>query len=887
MPVTKRQPPQLAKRVLRRFCHVSFLEEVEGDLDEQFNERLETKGTFSAGFYYWIDVMRAITSGNGYGRTEPRSTVTLVDSMSHFFKIFFRNLRHNRSSSFINIVGLALSLTSFVAIYLYVSDELTFDSFHHDAENVYRVSHSYTRYGDGITEIDARAGGMWVAALKESMPEVAACTRFSRFGYPGFVKYEKANIMSEEPQFFWVDPTYADIFSMTMITGDPSVILRDPHSVVINESIAKKYFGDADPVGQELIYSRTGMEFNFVVAGVMKDYPSNAHFHPDFVASNLALDPLWKKGGRDRINSWDDAFTYSYFRLQAGTDPSKAQEALAQILRDHLNGDYNNKPVLTRLTDIHFTHGMLVELEVPGDKMYAYIAASVGVLVLIIAAINYMNLATARSVRRAREVGLRKTLGVRRSSLVLQFVAESVTLVMISFVISLVITVALLPFFNQLTGKTFDVYSVLDPNILSILLAVVLVVALLSGSYPAFYLSRFKPGDVLKGKVATGTAAEKFRTTLVVFQFSITVLLIVSAAVIHNQLGFIQSGKLASRQEQIMTVRLVDVGRQPALRQLMKQNKEVKEVSFTDHLPRQSNMGFITLPFVFPSMGKEEYMWDAIRVDEGFATMFDLDLIEGRNFSNALQADTGNFILNEAAVRSLNLTPERAVGLEIVINADYWDANGNTRGVVIGVVKDFPYGSIRDVITPMVLSGRYQHAETMNLTLSGNNISGAIASIEKSWKQMYPSNPFKFWFLDQEFGRLYKQEMQMGRLADYFTGFTIIIACLGLFGLASFTAEQRTKEIGIRKVMGASIGQILIMLTNKFVRLVLISYVLSIPLALYAMNAWLENFAYKVPIHWSVFAGAGLLILVLTYLTVGIESLRAAVANPAESIRHE
>ncbi|HTF21993.1 MAG TPA: ABC transporter permease [Chryseolinea sp.] len=883
----KQHPPRLAKSILRRFCHVSFLEEVEGDLDEQFYERLEGSGSFKARLHYWIDVTRAVASGNGYGRKEPRSRVTIGDSLAHFFKIFFRNLKHNRSSSFINIAGLALSLMSFVAIYLYVSDELTFDSFHPDADNVYRISHSYKRHGDGIAETDARAGGLFVVALKEAMPEVEAYTRFSRFGYPGFVKNEKANIMSEEQQFFWVDSSYAKIFSLPMVSGDPSVILRDPHNVIINESMAKKYFGTADPIGQELIYSRTGMAFNFVVAGIMRDYPSNAHFHPDYMASNVALGPLWKRDGYDRVNDWGDAFTYSFFRLAEGTDPTKAKEALTRIFREHLNPERTDLPVLTKLTNLHFTHGMLVELELPGDKMYAYIAASVGVIVLIIAAINYMNLATARSVRRSREVGLRKTLGVRRSSLIFQFIGESIVLVSISFVISLIFTVVLLPFFNQLTGKAFDIYSVIDGNALPILLGVILILALLSGSYPAFYLSRFKPGDILKGKIITGTGAENFRKTLVVFQFSMTVLLIVSAAVIHNQLTFIQSGKLAAQKEKIMTVRLADVGNQDQLRQSMSQNKEVEELSFSDHLPRQSNMGFIMLPFVLPSLGKEEHMWDGLRVDESFATMFNLELLEGRNFSSALPADTSNFIMNEAAVRSLNLTPEQAVGLQITINIDYWDASHHVDGKVIGVVKDFPYGSVREAITPMVLSGRYQHSETMNIRLSGDNYSEAIASIEKSWKKMYPSNPFKYWFLDQEFGRLYKQEMQMGKLADYFTGFTIVIACLGLFGLASFTAEQKTKEIGIRKVLGASIGQILVLLTNKFIRLVLISYVIAIPLALYAMNSWLENFAYKVPLHWSAFVGAGLLILVLTYITVGIESIRAAVANPVDSIRHE
>jgi putative ABC transport system permease protein len=882
----KHQPPRLAQSILRRFCHVSFLEEVAGDLDEQFYERVETKGLFSARMHYWLDVMRAIASGNAHGRTGPDSRASLADSLAHFFKIFFRNLRHNQSSSFINIAGLALSLMSFVVIYLYVVDELTYDSFHPDAENIYRISHTYPRYGDGVYETDARAGGEWVGALRERMPEAIASTRFSRFGYPGFVKYEQGDKIFEEAQFFWVDANYADIFSLRMITGEPSVILKDPHNVIINQSTADRYFGNEAPIGKEIIYSRNGMDFTLVVAGVMRDYPTNAHFHPDFLANNAALQPMWKRDGGDRVNSWVDAFTYSFFRLEPGTDPAKAVKILDGILHDHLPGEVKaTRAVLTRLTDIHFTHGKLIELEAPGDAMYAYIAGSVGVLILIIAAINYMNLATARSVRRSKEVGLRKTLGVRRTSLISQFIGESVVLVTISFVISLGLTIAMLPFFNQVTGKAFDIFSLWNGNILTILFGVILVLALLSGSYPAFYLSNFKPADVLKGKVITGGGAESFRRMLVVFQFSVTIVLITGAAVVHNQLEFIQSGKLAAHGEQIISVRLNDSEQHQ--REAFLQDKNVADVSFSDHLPRRSNMGFMTLPFVFPSLTRDEHMWDGFHADENFASMFDLEFVGGRNFSHSSPADTTNVILNEAAVNAMHLTTDQALGLSVSVNIDFAGPDHHIEGHVIGVVKDFPYASVRNVITPMVLIGRYKNSETMNIRLSGNNYQEAITNLEKKWRQLFPSAPFKYWFMDEEFAKLYEQEQRMGKLSDYFTLFAIVIACLGLFGLASFTAEQKTKEIGIRKVMGASVRQILFLLTNRFVRLVLISFVISIPLAIYAMNSWLENFAYKVPMHWSVFVGAGGLILALTYLTVGIESIRAAIANPVNSIRHE
>jgi putative ABC transport system permease protein len=884
------QPPRLAKSILRRFCHVSFLEEVEGDLDEQFFETVGNKGLFRARIIYWVDVLRAIISGNSSSRERGSERISFIDSMSHFFKIFVRSMRHNRSSAVINIAGLVLSLTSFMVIWLYVNDELSYDTFHPDAENIYRISHSYKRYGDGVSESDARLPGMWVQTLREQSPDIKASTRFSKFGLPGAVKYEKADLLLEEPNVYWVDTTYTDIFKLQIIKGsDPITIFKDPTKIIVNESTAKKYFADADPIGQEIIYSRGGMNFPFVVAGVMKDYPSNAHFHPDFIASNTALDPFWKRNGTDRVNSFGDPFTYSFFKVEDESVLPKILSVLTPIVTKYSNETVS--PVLVKLTDIHFTHGMLVTLEAPGDKSYVYISASIGVLILIIAAINYMNLATARSVRRSKEVGLRKTLGVKRSSLIRQFLGESMVMMVISFAIAVMLTITLLPFFNQLTGKSFTYISLLTGDTLLILVVAIVVLAFLSGSYPAFYMSRFKPAEVLKGKAMPGNSAENFRKVLVVFQFTVTMGLIVCAAVIRNQLSFIQVSKLAGNTNQVITMRNVAVGtarEADAFRNELMQNKNVEVVSFSDHLPRRDGFSFITMPLMFKAKGEDEYMWDALKVDPNFADMFKLDFVAGRNFSYDSPGDTANVILNESAVRTLNMTPEEAIGQEVSANKDFLQYASNYKfNKIIGVVKDFPYESVRFTISPMILYGHYPTSETINVKLSGDDMMSTIASIEKTWKKVHPGVPFQHWFMDQEFGKLYKQEMQMAKLSNYFTAFTIIIACLGLFGLASFTAEQKTKEIGIRKVLGASAGQIVLLLTNKFVTLALVACVIAVPLSLYAMQEWLASFAYRAPMEWWVFAIAGLSILALTYLTVGIESLRAAVANPVESIKHE
>lgn len=883
------RPPAFAKKILQRCCHLDFLEEIEGDLEEQFYERLSIDGLFKARLYYCTDVLTAIIpyriKRNVSNKT---SAPALLDSLSHFIKVASRNLWRSKSSSLINITGLAISLTSFLLIYLYLIDESTYDSFHPNSQNVYRISYSYLRYGDGTQETDARAAGLWAVALKESFPEVKRFTRFSRFGYPGFVKYEKEDKVFIEQQFFWTDPNYTDIFSLPLAAGgEASSILKNPQNVIINETIANKYFGQLNPIGQPLVYSRDGMHFNLIVAGIMKNYPSNSHFHPDFIASNLALESLWKRTNEDRVNSWLDSFTYSFVELDEGTDLSKITKGLKHIFDQHFGENAKTAtPILTRLTDLHFTPGMLIELEPPGDRVYLYIFGSIGILILFIASINYMNLATARSVKRSKEVGLRKTLGVSRVSLIFQFLGESLLIVGISFVLSVVLLIILLPAFNELTTKSFSLHSLLQGNILWPLTFLIFALSVISGSYPAFYLSNFRPADVLKGKFNIGRGGENFRKILVVFQFTVTLLLIVSAGVIHHQLSFINTTKLSEYKDQILTIRVggSEMEKIENFRQMALQNPMVKETALGNHLPRLENFGWIDQSFTIRAFSETPYIWQQLGVDADFPAMFHLEIIAGRNFKPQNPADTSAYILNESAVKGLGISPEKAIGL--ILESRGYESRDRI-GTVIGVVKDFNYTSVRKPILPLVISGQYKEAETMYIKLEGSQYQKVIQHLTNSWKKVYPSSPFQHWFMNEEFARLYQLELQMGKIFNYFAGFAIIIACLGLFGLASFTVEQKTKEIGIRKVMGASIFQILKMLTTRFVKLILVSFVIGIPLTFYIMQCWLESFAYKIELEWLIFAWAGSLILALTCITVGIESLRAALVNPVDSIRHE
>ena len=888
------KPPALAKRLLQWFCHAEFIEEVEGDLDELIQERVKNQGLFKANLLYLIDVLN---STNLY-RSKPRGKtlshpLSMRDQLNHFFKIALRNMVRSRTSTLINLCGLAISLASFLFIALYIIDETTYDSFHPDADNVYRISYSFKSF-DGNEGKDARAAGLWSVRLNEIMPEVKQITRFSRFGYPGNVWSGSPDNVFVETQFFWVDSTFSDIFSLQLVnSGDVKKILADPHHVIINESTARKYFGAEDPLGKIITYARDGMDFQFTVSAIMKDFPSNSHFKPDFIANCTALNPLWIQNNGDRINSWTDSFSYSFINVKADTDLSKVSETLRQIFKDNITWDNLPTPVLIPLRDIHFTTGLLFELEAPGDKTHLYIFGSIGLLIIGMACINYMNLATARSIRRSKEVGLRKTLGVSKITLIIQFIGESLLMTVLALLLALVLVTLFLPSFNDLTLKNFSVLSILQGKSLYPLIATVFTVGIFAGSYPAFYLSSFRPVEVLKGKQVADRGAENFRKILVVFQITITLLLLTGTYAVHDQLVFIDRMKLSEFKDQIITVRLgsVAIDKVPLYKRLARQDPHIQEISVGPHFPRRENFGNMQRSLNFQQLEKENLSWDQADVDFDFPSMFQLEFLAGRNFSFGNPADTSSIILNEAAVKELGITPEKALGLQAEDIA-YYERNGEmvpvkTKHNVIGVVADFSYASVRKAIEPLVISGQSKGAEMMYIKMQGNEFPKIIDGLMNSWKQIYPATPFQFWFMDEEFGRLYQMERQMAEVFMYLAFIAMLIACLGLFGLASFTAEQKTKQIGIRKVLGASSLQVLVMLTSRYVRLTLISFVIGIPISFIAIRSWMETFVYKAQIETWIYFWTCLLIISITVITVGVESLRAARANPADSIRHE
>ncbi len=888
----KNQPPRAARALLRRFCDIEFLEEIEGDLDEQFEEHLAKLGAFRARIQYWRNVLTALLTRHSSRTRRDVKRSLIRDTSVHLITISIRHIRRGHVNLAINATGLAVSLACFIFIAIYVINQSSFDTLHPNPSRVYRISTGYQEYGTGTERVDARAPGLWAFELRKAMPGIVHSTRMSRFGYAGTVRNDKRGLLNIEPQFFWVDSTYTDIFALPMKAGgDPRRILSHSGQVIISTSMATKYFGNEVALGQTLIYSRDGLDILLIVAGVMNEYPSNVHFHPDFISSNLALTPLWNRhgvinssysDGHDRVNSWRDTFTYSYVELSPTTTVDHANQTLRHVLKTNLGEDAKFLwPVFVPLLDIHFQSSMQVDLESSGDRAYLFIFGSIGIFILLIACINYMNMATAKSVARAREVGIRKTLGVRRGSLILQFIGESVIMASIAMCLSMVIVLVLLPTFRELTGCSTSFRDILRSQTLAYVGLLTFAVGILSGIYPAVFLSGFRPLNVLKGMTPAGGYAERFRRVLVVFQFTVTLILVVGTFVIRQQLSYINTAKVSQFKDQILTVQLhglVNPNLTTTLAGKINRTSAVVGTSLGTQIPRQDR---------FPSdkvkllANETSHTWELLHSDFEFANLFELEFIAGRNFSANNPADSNALLINQAALEELHMTAPDAIGLVLE------EEMSHGKGIVIGVVKDFTIGSLRHRIEPLVIEGHAQDPEVMYVKLAGNDYPGAIDAIHNLWKEMFPGMPFQHWFLNEEFDKLYYQEQTTGTLFTCFAGLAILVASLGLLGLTTYTVEQKTREIGIRKVLGATGVQILALITGRFVRLVLVAVAIGLPLSWYLAQNWLARFAYQVVPGWAVFGGSAVLLLITTCLTVSIESMQAALRNPADALRHE
>ena len=804
----------------------------------------------------------------------------------NYIKTAVRNLLKNKGFTAINVLGLALGLATCLLIVFYVFDELSYDKYNLKADRIYRVNNDI-KFG-GNQNSYTQSPAPTAADLKASFPEIEQTTRFRTRG--GF-QVKKGNQDIQEYNIVYADSTMFDVFTLPMISGDPKTALKEPKSVVITESMAKKYFDRTNVAGQVLTFDDTAL---YKVTGVIKDIPKQSHFNFDFFISMSSL-PESKE-----LSYFSNNFQ-TYLLLRPGTDPQKLQaklkpfmrkvagpqlQSIAHITFDDLEkaGNYF-KLSLTPLLHIHLRSNRVGELGANGNIEYVYIFSAIAIFILLIACVNFMNLSTARSSNRAKEVGVRKVLGSARKNLIFQFLTESIIVTMVSAIIAVLLAWASLGLFNQVSGKELAITPHIIGWLAPVLLAMVLIIGFLAGSYPAFFLSGFQPIEVLKGKLAAGFKGGFLRSSLVVFQFGISIALIIGTLVIYNQLKYIQNKDLGFDRDHVLIVqRIWALGNKDKdFRQEVSQLPGVKSASLSGFLPT-SDVGNSSTMFKDPVVDqKRSVSSQQWYVDENYIPTLGIKIVAGRNFSKSMSSDSNAIIINQAAANLL--------GFSDPINKPLYEPMDNMaknlkKYTIIGVMKNFNFRSLRETITPMVFflaDDRGAMAVRVNTT----NVSGLIDQIKTKWKQFVPNQEFDYGFMEEDFDKLYRTEQRMGQISVTFTSLAIVIACLGLFGLAAYAAEQRTKEIGIRKVLGASVSNIVRMLSKDFLLLVLIAIVIASPLAWLAMHGWLQGFAYRQNFQWWIIAAAGLGAVLIAFITISFQSIKAALTNPVKSLRSE
>ncbi len=865
---TSNKPPSLATRFLRWYCHPDLLDEVEGDLYELFRRRVETQGLGRAKLRYWLNVLMFLHP-NYIRKRKPTYSSNPTAMFRNYFKIATRNLVKHKFYAIINVLGLAIGMTCCLLIFLYVQHELSYDTFHTKADRIYRL----------VTDIKTPTETMNIgvaaapmsAYMKADFPEVADMVRLDDAG----LLIQRGEQTFQEDKSIFVDSTFFRVFDFPLRQGNPNTALVSPFSIVLTEDAAKRYFGDEDPMGQRL---RMEGEYDLTVTGVMPNVPENSNFTFDVL---LSLSTRLEKLYPERAEQWDNFGYESYVLLSEQANPLELESKLPGFLAQHMD-DYIEEYslFLEPLPDVYFSErGAPQTGSLTNIKIFSVIAT----FILLIACINFMNLATARATERAKEVGVRKVVGAMRWQLIGQFLCESLLLSILAFIIALLASELLLSAFNQLAGKT--VASSIFQNLyyLPLFGGVALAVGLLAGLYPALVLSGFKSVAILKGRFSSSQRGVWLRRTLVVAQFAISIMLMVGTAVVYTQLDYMRNQTLGFKKDQMLVIDFRFDGevqqKIETFKQQLGNNPKVQSVSASSSVPGEGNNGAFS-EIENPAGDMQASNVNLFYVDHDFLNQYQMPLAAGRAFSRDFATDTAALIVNEALVRSYGYaSPEDIIGKRFA----QWGVEGD----IIGVVKDYHFRSLQQAIEPMTIRLEPKRVRFLSLNIAADDMPRTVAALEQQWQTLAPQRPFNYFFLDESFNQQYRAEVRFGELFVYFAGLAIFIACLGLLGLISYTIVQRTQEIGIRKVLGASESSIVRLLSKDFLALVLVAFVVAVPVAWYALDQWLADFAYRVAMPWWIFALAGLLATLIAMLTVSFQSVRAATANPVDSLRSE
>ncbi len=794
--------------------------------------------------------------------------------LRNYFKIAWRKLQKDKFYSLLNILGLTIGITCGLLLLLYVTDELSYDRYHANADRIYRLASRIREpdkaFGWSSTQVPL------APTLQKDYPFVENFVRFFPYGRVLFRQGEKRFY---EEDVYAADSTVFDVFSYPFVEGDPRTALDQPGSVVLSRTTAQKFFGSRSALGQSLQTNDTTF---YKVTGVMEDVPKASHFTFNALIST-------GQNERSQATNWGGFNIYSFLVLPENFDLRVLESKFPQVYDKYVGPIFKPMGIkityeLQPLTSIHL-HSKL-EGEANGDIGYVYTFGAVGFFMLLIASINYMNLATARSAKRAKEVGLRKVMGSARSRLIGQFLTESVLMTVLALGVSLVLVAALLPFFNSVSGKQISFGQLLQPYFIGIALAIVAFTGFISGSYPAFYLSSFEPATVLKGSF-NAKGGTFFRKALVVTQFAISLVMLICTYIVYQQLRFMRNKDLGYNPQQVLTIDYQD--RQPrasygALRNALLTNPRIRSVASASSAT--SNIGGRNIFTVESNEGMKEMGFRPMGIDYGYLKTMGMKVIAGRDFSEKIPADTLNAVLiNEAVVARMGW--KEPLGKKVRFGGNPQPGQpAPPLAHVVGVVRDFHQQSLYNPIEPMILLCRRANG-VIHVKIDAQDKDKTLAFIGQKWRETYPDRLFEYSFLDQDFESAYRADELRGRIFTAFSGLTILIACLGLFGLATFTTEQRVKEIGVRKVLGASVANVVVLLSKDFTKLVLFSFPIAIPIAYFSMDRWLQHFPYKTDIEAWVFVAACLLTLLICWATVVYQSVKAAVANPVKSLRSE
>ena len=854
-PVAPKSGPKVIKRILTWILPFDERETIIGDFDELYLKIQKKHGNLTARLWSWFQILLLLPKNLGdlfFWR---------ITMLKYYLKIAVRNTQRHKGFILLNYIGMTVGLTCFLLILFYVKFEFSYDRYHEHADSLYRIivdTHEFYRGKDQVSITPAPLA----PTLKEELPEVIGAVRIKN--RTRFIRHN-SELFSET--VYYADPEILELFTFPLATGDKRTALNAPYSLLLTRESASKYFANRNPVGQTLSIS----DRQYKVTGILENIPENSHFHLDFLSPFSTLVDII---GQDRIKQWNNWSYHTYVRLGEDTDLSQLEPKLTTLLRRH-HEKSDQTLRLQALKDIHFHGGTNFDLEPNADIRNVYLFSAIALFILLIACFNYMNLSTARASRRAKEVGMRKVVGATQKGLIRQFLFESFLLTLGTFLLSLGVLKLLLPAFSALMNVQLEFSLILQGGTVLMLLAVMVLVGLVSGLYPAFVLSSFRPASILKGDYKLTARGSLFlRNFLVSLQFVISIALIFCSLVVYKQLHFIKNKDLGYITDFTMSVSCfnnVDV-----IRQEFERYPGIVAVTTSSQSP--INVTNASWGEWEGKLEDEDLIVYRLAVDYNFFDYYGIELIAGRNFSNEKSTDKETFILNEAAVKT--------IGWEDPLNQRFGFDKENL-GSVIGVVKDFHFAPLNLNIGPLAISLAGERRDVFSLKLTPTDIPKTTAFVESTWKKYHPGRVFQYSFLDDTLDRMYRRENRLGTMFSCFTLLAILIAGLGLFGIASFTVEQRTKEVGIRKVLGASVSGITVLLIRNFLCLIVVANLIAWPVGWFIVQKWLQNFAYRTSIGPLIFAGSAFLAIGIAMLTVSFQTIRAAKADPVKSLRYE